>query len=167
MINTTTDVAIPADARAGKYLSFTLRGESYGIPVLKIREIIRFTRITPLPQVPDFIRGVINLRGKIIPVVDLRLRFNLGTAEVTERTCIIVAQFTRAGTGTLHLGLIVDGVDEVLNIGGEDIEDTPEFGGKLETAYLFGMAKVKSRVIALVDIDRVVNGDTLATTATS
>jgi purine-binding chemotaxis protein CheW len=159
---TTEPVGNALEARAGKYLSFTLGAEFYGLPVLKVREIIRLTRITPIPQMPEYVRGVINLRGKIVPVVDLRLRFGLGDPTATERTCIIVVQVERAGGGHMHMGLIVDGVEEVFNIAAADIEETPEFGSKLDTSYLLGMAKVREKVTALLDIDRVVSSEALA-----
>ncbi len=144
---------------AGKYLSFTLQPESYAFPVLKVREIIRLIDITPIPQMPQFIRGVINLRGKIVPVVDLRTRLNLAPADATERTCIVVVQ-VRPSTGpAIHLGLVVDGVEEVLNLADGDIEETPDFGSKLDTEFLLGIAKLKGRVTALLDIDRVLAGE--------
>ena len=129
---------------AGKYLTFHLGEESYGVPVLKIREIIRLVNITPVPQMPAHVKGVINLRGKIIPVVDLRVKFGLTTAASSERTCIVVVQ-VRAGTGTeIQLGLVVDGVEEVAQIGESEIEETPEFGAQVGTEYILGMAKLKS-----------------------
>jgi len=140
---------------AGKYLTFRLQNESYGIKVLKIREIIRLQTITPVPQMPAYLKGVINLRGKIVPVVDLRLRFGLGNPTATERTCIIVVQVERAGGGHLHMGLIVDGVEEVTNIAVGDIEETPDFGSKIETNYILGMAKIKGSVKALLDINSI------------
>jgi purine-binding chemotaxis protein CheW len=149
-----------ARAAAGKYLSFVLGRESYGIEVLKIREIIRLVDITAVPQMPEYIKGVINLRGKIIPVIDLRLRFGFAEAATTERTCIVVVQVTASSGNNIQMGLVVDGVEEVLNISKSDIEDTPDFGSHFETEYLLGMAKVKGKVTALLDIDRV-----LATTS--
>jgi purine-binding chemotaxis protein CheW len=148
-------------ATAGKYLTFVLERESYGIPVLKIRDIIRMQNITLVPQMPDYIRGVINLRGKIIPVVDLRAKFGLAETEATERTCIVVVQVAfRSGTH-LSMGLVVDAVEEVVNIGASDIEATPDFGAKLDTEYILGMAKIKGSVKTLLDIDRVVSAEAL------
>ena len=146
---------------SGKYLSFKLGSESYGINVLKVREIIRLQPITQVPQMPDYIKGVINLRGKIIPVLDLRLRFGLSQAESTERTCIIVVQLALPGRATLPMGMVVDGVEEVLNIAAGDMEPTPDFGTQLDTHYILGMAKIKGTVKTLLDLDRVVAGDTL------
>ena len=148
-------------AQAGKYLTFTLGRESYGIAVLKIREIIRHTHITEVPQMPAYVKGVLNLRGKIIPIVDLRAKFGLAQTPTTERTCIIVVQVTLASGTKSPMGLIVDAVEEVANLAQADIEETPDFGTTLATDYLLGMAKVKGGVKALLDIDRVVNADEL------
>jgi purine-binding chemotaxis protein CheW len=142
---------------AGKYLTFTLHEESYGIDVLKVREIIRLTNITVVPQMPAYVRGVINLRGKIIPVMDLRLRFGFAETTGTEHTCIIVVQVKLTDGKATQLGLVVDGVEEVLNIAAADIEETPDFGGEIATDYIVGMAKVKGAVKTLLDIDGVVS----------
>ena len=145
---------------AGKYLTFVLGRESYGIQVLKIREIIRFTDITAVPQMPHHVKGVINLRGKIIPVIDLRAKFGLNSTETTERTCIVVVQVALASGVTSQTGLIVDAVEEVTNIAAGDIEETPDFGGAFDTECLLGMAKIKGVVKTLLDIDRVVAAET-------
>ena len=147
---------------AAKYLTFVLGQESYGIAVLTIREIIRMTDITSVPQMPDYVKGVINLRGKVIPILDLRAKFRLARVEATERTCIIVVQVGTAGGARMLMGLVVDAVEEVLNIAAGDIEKTPDFGAKVETDYILGMAKIKGRVKTLLDIDRVVSADALA-----
>jgi len=139
---------------AGKYLTVGLDGEAYGIAVLKVREIIRLQKITPVPQLPAFVKGVINLRGRVIPIIDLRVKFGL-KAEFTDRTCIVVVQ-VKLPTTYVQMGLIVDSVEEVANIAAEDIEPTPEFGARVDTAYLLGMAKLKDVVKTLLDIDRVV-----------
>lgn len=140
--------------REGKYLTFTLADEEYGIGILKIREIIGMLPITSVPQTPPFVKGVINLRGKVIPVVDMRLKFGMEEIEYTERTCIIVVEIT-GHAGTVQIGNVVDSVSEVLNIQGEDIEDTPTFGTRLDTAYILGMAKMEGGVKILLDIDQV------------
>jgi purine-binding chemotaxis protein CheW len=145
----------------GKYLTFTLHQESYGIDVLKVREIIRSTNITAVPQMPDYVRGVINLRGKIIPVMDLRLRFGFTEIASTDHTCIIVVQVKLADGKSTQMGLVVDGVEEVLNIPASDIENTPDFGSQIATDYIVGMAKVKGAVKTLLDIDGVVTADAL------
>lgn len=146
---------------AGKYLTFTLQGESYGIDVLQVREIIRLTNITTVPQMPAYVRGVINLRGKIIPVVDLRLRFGFTNVTNTEQTCIVVVQVKLPDRKTTQMGLIVDGVEEVTNIAASDIEETPEFGASLKTDYIMGMAKVKGVVKTLLNIDRALTAEEL------
>lgn len=147
--------------REGKYLTFTLAQEEYGIGILKIKEIIGMIPITSVPQTPPFVKGVINLRGKVIPVIDLRLRFNMEAMEYNERTCIVVVEIGRLSTD-ITIGLVVDSVSEVLNIKHEDIEDTPTFGTTLDTDYIFGMAKIDSRVKILLDIDTVLGGDEIA-----
>ena len=144
--------------REGKYLTFTLADEEYGISIMKIQEIIGLMKITTIPRTPEFVKGVINLRGKVIPVVDLRLRFGMEAVDYTDRTCIIVVEI-EGQAGTVLTGIAVDSVSEVLNIKGEDIEDTPTFGIKLNTEDILGMAKVEGRVKILLDIDRVLSAD--------
>jgi purine-binding chemotaxis protein CheW len=145
---------------AGKYLTVVLENEAYGLNVLKIREIIRLPKITPVAQMPAFVKGVVNIRGRVIPVVDLRVKFGL-KAEFAERTCIVVVHVRLSAERVVQMGLIVDCVDEVVNLAAEDIEPTPDFGAKVDTAYLLGMAKVKDQVKTLLDIDRVVAPETL------
>lgn len=147
--------------KEGKYLTFTLDDEEYGIGILKIKEIIGMMPVTAVPQTPDFVKGVINLRGKVIPVVDLRLRFGLKSIEYTERTCIVVVEIA-SPTGTVMIGVVVDAVSEVLNIKGDDIEETPTFGTDLNTDYILGMAKMEGGVKILLDIDRVLSQDEVA-----
>lgn len=146
---------IPTVSVAGKYLTIVLENEAYGLNVLKIREIIRLSKITPVPQLPDYVKGVINLRGRVVPVIDLRVKLGL-KAEFTDRTCIVVVQVRLLSDQLVHLGLIVDSVEEVVNLPAEEIEPTPEFGAAVDTSYLLGMAKVKGQVKTLLDIDRVV-----------
>lgn len=143
-----------ADARAGKYLTFELGKEEFAIQVLKVREIMGLLEITKVPQTPLYVKGVINLRGKVIPVVDLRVKFGLPEQEYTARTCIIVVQVGSGGSAT-PMGIIVDGVSEVVTLSGAEIEDTPAFGQDATPRYLLGMAKFKERVKILLDIDQV------------
>ena len=158
----TMDQAVKAIAeREGKYLTFTLAEEEYGIGILKIKEIIGMLPITSVPQTPDFVKGVINLRGKVIPVIDLRLRFGMGEIDYTERTCIIVVEI-ESQAGTVLIGIVVDSVSEVLNVKGDDIADTPTFGTKLNTEYILGMAKMEGGVKILLDINRVLSGEEMA-----
>ena len=153
----TIDQAVKAMVeREGKYLTFSMAEEEYGIGILKIKEIIGMMPVTTVPQTPEFVKGVINLRGKVIPVVDLRLRFGMESIDYTERTCIIVVEII-GQSGIVLIGIVVDAVSEVLNIKGEDIEETPTFGAKLNTDYILGMAKMEGGVKILLDIDRVLS----------
>jgi purine-binding chemotaxis protein CheW len=147
---------------AGKYLTFTIQQESYGIDVLQVREIIRLTHITAVPQMPEYVRGVINLRGKIIPVIDLRVRFGFQEIKNTDQTCVIVLQVKLEEGKTAQMGLVVDGVEEVTNVAATDIEETPDFGGQITADYIVGMAKVKGAVKTLLDIDGILTTDALA-----
>jgi purine-binding chemotaxis protein CheW len=146
--------------REGKYLTFNLADEQYGIGILKIKEIIGMMPITSVPQTPEFVKGVINLRGKVIPVMDLRLRFGVEARPYTDRSCIIVVEIAGA-SAPLMIGVVVDEVSEVLNINKEDIEDTPTFGMRLNTDYILGMAKIGKGVKILLDIDRVLGAEEL------
>jgi purine-binding chemotaxis protein CheW len=150
----------PADQRSGKYLTFQLGQEEFGIGVLKVREIMGIQEITGVPQTPPHVKGVINLRGKVVPVINLRLKFGLAAAEYTQRTCIIVTQ-VQGEQGLILIGVIVDGVSEVLNLASTDIEDTPDFGEEATGHYLLGLAKVKGKVKILLDIDRVLSAQDL------
>jgi purine-binding chemotaxis protein CheW len=141
-------------ARAGgKFLTFFLAEEEYGIAILKVHEIIGMMAITSVPRTPEFIRGVINLRGKVIPIVDLRLKFGMASQDQTSETCIIVVHVQG-----IEVGIVVDRVSEVLNIVGEDIEDAPSFGADVNTDYILGMGKSQGKVKILLDIDRVLSG---------
>jgi purine-binding chemotaxis protein CheW len=154
-----------AEQRAGKYLAFRLGKEDFAIQVLKVREIVGIQDITSVPQMPGYVKGVINLRGKVIPVVDLRLKFGLPEREYTQRTCIIVVQVHHGGV-PIQTGIIVDEVSEVLNLAAGEIEDTPDFGEDVGTPYLLGMAKVKGNVKMLLNIDQVLaNSETLSLSA--
>lgn len=153
------EVLASREKLAGKYLTFALANEAYGIPVLKVREIITMLHITTVPQMPPYVKGVINLRGKVIPVIDLRTKLGLPQAEITESNCIVVVQIGLNTNDLKHIGLIVDAVDEVANVGAEDIEPAPDFGGSIHVDYILGMAKVKSEVKSLLDIDKVVAAD--------
>ncbi len=157
---TGTVAAAPANDRGGKYLTFHLSNEEFGIQVMKVREIMGLQEITAVPHTPHYTKGVINLRGKVIPVVDLRLKFGMPPAEYTHRTCIVVTEVDGDGSHLL-IGAVVDGVSEVLNINATDIEDTPDFGGEVRTAGLLGMAKSKGKVKILLDIDEVMTSQEL------
>jgi purine-binding chemotaxis protein CheW len=147
--------AVAGATLAGKYLIVVLQNEAYGIAVLKVREIIRQQKITPVPQMPAFVKGVINLRGRVIPVVDPRVKFGLEAA-FTERTCIVVCQIALTPEQTVHMGFLVDSVEEVATLTAAEIEPTPDFGTRIDATCLLGMAKVKGEVKMLLDIDRVI-----------
>ncbi|MGQ9859366.1 MAG: chemotaxis protein CheW [Thermodesulfobacteriota bacterium] len=156
--NQTNQDALGTRAREGKYLTFSLDGEEYGIGILKVREIIGMMPITPVPLSPDFVKGVINLRGKVIPIVDLRRKFGMAEADYTERTCIIVVEI-RGASSRVPMGIVVDSVSEVINIKGSDIEETPSFGGNLKTEYILGIGKMDGGIKILLDIDRVLTAE--------
>jgi purine-binding chemotaxis protein CheW len=143
---------------AGKYLTFKLGNEEYGLEILKVREIIGVMDITKIPRAPEFIRGVINLRGKVNPIVDTRVKFEMETVEDTELTCIIIVEVFK-NKEAIEMGIIVDTVSEVLDIQESEIEDTPEFGGGIDTKFILGMAKAKDGVKILLDINKVLTGE--------
>jgi purine-binding chemotaxis protein CheW len=152
---TTTTEELPSIDRAGKYLTFCLGEEEYGLEILKVREIIGMMSITSVPRTPGFIKGVINLRGKVIPVIDLRLKFSMPEVEHTDETCIIVVH-----VGDVEVGVIVDRVSEVRDILENDIDDPPSFGTNVDASFILGMGKTGSgKVSILLDITRVLAGD--------
>lgn len=153
-VNASTINAFAAGKLAGKYLTFKLGAEEFGLEILKVQEIIKMMEITKVPRTPGFVRGVINLRGKVISVVDLRLKFGLEAVETTDKTCVIVVQVKRA-EGKLVMGIIVDEVSEVLDVAGEQIEPPPQFGASVDTAFILGMGKVGKKVVMLLDVDKV------------
>lgn len=146
-----------ASIRGGKVLTFMLGGEGYGITITKIREIIGMMPVTSVPRTNDFVKGVINLRGKVIPIIDLRIRFGMEEIEYTDRTCIVIVEVV-ANNGTVQMGIIVDSVSEVLNIQDGDVEAAPELSAGDRTRYIMGMAKIGESVKILIDIDRVLGG---------
>jgi purine-binding chemotaxis protein CheW len=138
--------------RGGKFLTFFLADEEYGLEILKVHEIIGMMSITRVPRTPAFVRGVINLRGKVIPVMDLRLKFGMPPQEPTDETCIIVVQVQH-----IEMGILVDKVSEVLDIAAKDIDDVPSFGSEVNTDYILGIGKSQNRVKLLLDIDKVLS----------
>ena len=148
-----TAAAAP-NRRAGKYLTFVLNQEQYGLDIMKVREILGVLPITPVPQTPHFVKGVINLRGKVIPVLDTRLKFGMEEKEHTSETCIIVV-FDANG---VWMGLIVDTVKEVIDIAEEQIEDPPSFGSTIDASSIRGLGKIGEQVKILLDIDKVLAG---------
>lgn len=151
-------VTTQAAGREMKYLTFILAGEEYGIGILKIKEILGMMPITSVPKTPAFVKGVLKLRGKVIPVIDLRLRFGMEIMDYNERTCIIVVNFERQDR-KLRIGIVVDSVCEVLSIKEEDIEDKPTFATKLDTDHISGLVRIKGGVKILLDIDRVLSAE--------
>ena len=149
------------DSMAGKYLTFFLEKEEYGLQILKVREIMGMLEVTKVPQTASCVLGVINLRGKVIPVIDLRLRFGLSFREADQRTCIIVVAVCDETGTELLMSLKVDQVSEVVNIGSDEVETSPSFGSGLDSDYIMGMAKVGDRVKILLDIDRIINSSQL------
>jgi purine-binding chemotaxis protein CheW len=141
----------------GKFLTFLLGGEEYGLEILKVREIIGMMEITPVPRTPDYIKGVLNLRGKIIPIINLRLKFGMEEVERTNETCIIVVDI-----GKIEMGIIVDKVLEVLDVASEDIDEAPSFGAAIDTQFILGMGKSRGKVSILLDITKVLSIGELA-----
>lgn len=150
--------------KAGKYLTFLLGSETYGIDIMKVQEIIGIMAITRVPRTPGFIRGVINLRGKVIPVVDVRLKFGMNALESAGRSCVIVVRIYQ-NDAPVTTGLIVDAVSEVLDIRPEQIEDSPSFGDTVNTDYILGMGKCGEKVVMLLDIDRVLSREEISIVA--
>lgn len=144
------------EIQGGKFLTFTLSKEEYGIPIQKVKEIIGMMEITEIPKTPDFIRGVINLRGKIIPIMDLRLKFGLQQKDYNDRTCIIVVEMLVEDIKR-QIGIAVDAVSEVMNIQKAEIEEPPEYGDHSSTEFLTGLGKVKGKVVLLLDIAKVLD----------
>ena len=156
--STATPVGKAAQSKGGKYLTFALGKEEYGIEILKVREIIGYMDVTALPRTPSYVKGVINLRGQVISVVDLRTKFQMEQAARTEQTCIVVVDILREGR-RLNTGIVVDRVSEVLSIAAESIEEPPAFGESVDGSLILGMAKVGQNVKILLDIDRVLTTD--------
>ena len=154
------------DDRAGKYLIFRLGREEFGARVMQVREIMGLQEVTPVPHTPEFVKGVINLRGKVIPVVDLRLKFGLSPEPCTAHTCIIVVRMLRieeedGKEEESMMGIVVDEVVEVINLAASEIEDTPDFGTGVLTPWLLGVAKVREKVKILLDINRALHSKSL------
>ena len=143
-------------ALEGKFLTFILGKEIYGFEILKVREIIGLMDITTVPQTPEYMKGVINLRGKVIPVIDLRLKFSMQEEEHTQETCVIVVEVNNT-----QIGIIVDSVSEVSDISGGEIEEAPSFGQGIDTSFIMGLGKVKEKIIILLDIDTVLSSEEL------
>lgn len=148
-MTSTREALAPPEKTGGKYLTFVLLGEEYGVPITSVHEIIGMMPITPMPQTPPCIRGIINLRGRIIPLVDLRTRFGMPTAQYTQETCTIVL-----GLFARSVGVIVDRVSEVIDIDSADIEPAPDFGAGVDASFIIGIGKSQGRVRILLDIEK-------------
>ena len=144
--------------KEGKYLIFTLAHEEYGLEILKVREIIGYMDITAVPQTPGHVKGVINLRGQVIPVIDLRAKFGMDTTDVTEDTCIIVVEIMGKDR-KFSTGIVVDQVQEVLDIDGDNIEEAPQFGSSVNTDFILGIGKIGDSVKILLDIEKILAGE--------
>lgn len=149
-------------ASPGKYLTFSLSDELYGLEILRVQEIVGMAPIARVPRLPEFVAGVMNLRGRVIPVIDLRLAFGLSEVATTERTCIVVVRIERDDRGTTVMGMIVDEVSDVLSLPKESIEPTPDFGAGVDTPFITGVGRADAHVVLLVDIDRVLSAEQLA-----
>src|SRR5580658_6390507 len=158
--NTNTTVAGPAAGEAGQYLTFVLGAETFAIGIMAIKEIIEYASLTEVPMMPTYVRGVINLRGSVVPVLDLPVRFGKGASEVTKRTCIVIIEVV-LGTDRHTLGLVVDAVNAVLDIPAADIEPPPAFGASIRTEFIRGMVKVNSKFVILLDVDHALAADEL------
>jgi len=143
-------------SREGKYLVFRLAEERFGLSIMDVREIIRMMTITPMVRTPPYVKGVINLRNKVIPIVDLRIKFGLPPTDYQERTCIIVVEVASVG-GSVNVGVVVDSVSEVCDVSEDQIQDTPDFGTSIDTAFILGVAKLSSGVTLLLDIEHILN----------
>ncbi|HWZ44966.1 MAG TPA: chemotaxis protein CheW [Candidatus Saccharimonadales bacterium] len=141
-----------------QYLTFLLAGEEYAISILKVKEIIEYDTVTTVPKTPKWIRGVINLRGSVVPVVDLRIKFGLEERPVTKTTCIVIVEGTW-GSGNTLMGVIADAVSQVMDIAPEDIQEVPSFGTRINVDYLLGMAQSGKKFVLLLDIDKILTAD--------
>ncbi len=152
-----TKPAIGATVGREEFLTFTLGKEEYGIEILKVQEIRSYEQVTTIANAPEFIKGVVNLRGIIVPIVDMRIKFNLGDADYTEFTVVIILNV--AGR---VVGMVVDGVSDVISLGPEQIRPAPDFSSSFDTEYITGLGTIDSRMLILVDIEKLVTGSDMA-----
>ncbi len=141
---------------AQQYLTFTLGGEMFAIEILNIKEIIEYGSLTTVPMMPEFVRGVINLRGRVVPVIDLSVRFGRQAAETTKRTCNVIIEVQAEGE-TIDIGIVVDAVSEVLEIPASEIEPAPSFGAKIRADFISGMGKVNGKFVIILGLDKVLS----------
>lgn len=166
LIDKNKEVASAQQDMVMKYLTFLLGDKSYAISILKIKEILEYGSVTPIPKMPDFICGAINLRGKLVPVIDLLERLGNGKSEIEKRSCIVIVEMKFANE-VLSIGVIVDAVSKVMDFKNSDIEAAPSFGGSVETDFIEGMGKVDEEFVIILNIDRVLSLDDLALLADS
>ena len=159
-----TAVTRPVAAEPAQYLTFMLAGEMFAIGILAIKEIIEYHSLTEVPMMPDCVRGVINLRGSVVPVMDLLARFGRAPSPVTKRTCIVIVEVEAEGERQV-IGVVVDAVNEVLDIDLADIEPAPAFGARIRTDFIHGMGKVRGKFVILLNVDHVLSLDDLGTLA--
>ena len=154
-------VAVKVDEAPSQYLTFALGGEMFAVGILNVKEIIEYGHLTEIPMMPAFIRGVINLRGSVVPVIDLSARFGGKTTEVSRRTCIVIVEVSD-GEMRHDIGIMVDAVSEVLDIPGSEIEPPPSFGAKIRADFIFGMGKVGGKFVIILNIDKVLSVEEIA-----
>jgi purine-binding chemotaxis protein CheW len=157
-------LASAAEAQINQYLTFILGAETFAIGILGIKEIIEYSTLTDVPMMPSYVRGVINLRGAVVPVIDLSVRFGRASAPVTKRTCIVILEVI-ANAERQVIGIVVDAVNEVLDIPASDVEPPPAFGAGISTDFILGMGKVHSKFVILLDVNHVLAFDELASIA--
>lgn len=155
------DLDPAGDGDTDQFLTFILAGEEYGVDILRVREIKGWDRVTPIPNTPDYIRGVINLRGTIVPIIDLRDRFGLESVEYTPMTVVIMLKVESEGRERI-MGIVVDAVSEVYNVALGDMKDPPDFGAVVRADFIRGLATVDEKMIIVLDIDHLLNSDELA-----
>lgn len=156
-LDASSNAANLSEVGVREYLTFTLGAEEYGVDILKVQEIRGYDAVTRIPDAPDFIKGVINLRGTIVPVVDMRLKFKLGRAEYNEFTVMIILNIARR-----VVGMVVDGVSDVMQLTAEQIRPAPEFGAAINTRYITGLGTLDNRMLILVDIEKLMSGADMA-----
>ena len=150
-----------ADDEQLQYLTFLLGGETFAIGILNVKEIIEYGNVTTVPMMPDFVRGVINLRGAVVPVIDLAMRFSRPASPITRRSCIVLIEVEAEGE-QYYIGITVDAVNEVLEIPGSEIEPPPTFGAKIRSDFIGGMGKIEGKFVIILDADKVLSVDEMA-----
>ena len=163
-MNAIAKLPAAATAQAQQYLTFMLGGETYAMGILSIKEIIEYGNLTSVPRMPEFISGVINLRGAVVPVIDLGARFGKHAASITRRTCIVIVEVDN-GEETQVVGVVVDAVNEVLEISAAEIEPSPSFGANIRADFIDGMGKIDNKFVILLNIQQVLSVEEIATLA--